>query len=327
MRRFIKGDRKYLHWGITAFVVIAFSILFYMALAYLPSLGKALSALVSILAPFIWGLVISYILLPMMHAMENHAFIPLSRKLYAKNKKNDGSSLARGMSVLTAEIIFLVILAALVWLIIPQLYYSIETMVKNSGEYMDKAENWVLNIFNNNPTVEAYALQAIDKIEDGALSWLQTKLLPQFGNVISNVYAGVYSVFRVLYNLIIGIIVSVYIMARSDAFTAGCRKLLYCIFTIEAAEKIRYSVREIDRTFMTYISSNLYDAAIVGVLCYIFCVIVKMPYACFGNCRNHKHDSVFRPAHRGCSERPDHSVCKSYKMPYLYYFYCCTAAV
>ena len=94
MRRFIKGDRKYLHWGITAFVVIAFSILFYMALAYLPSLGKALSALVSILAPFIWGLVISYILLPMMHAMENHAFIPLSRKLYAKNKKNDGSSLA-----------------------------------------------------------------------------------------------------------------------------------------------------------------------------------------------------------------------------------------
>ncbi len=279
MRRFIKGDRKYLHWGITAFVVIAFSILFYMALAYLPSLGKALSALVSILAPFIWGLVISYILLPMMHAMENHAFIPLSRKLYAKNKKNDGSGLARGMSVLAAEIIFLVILAALVWLIIPQLYNSIETMVKNSGEYMDKAENWVLNIFNNNPTVEAYALQAIDSIEDGALSWLQTKLLPQFGNVISNVYAGVYSVFRVLYNLIIGIIVSVYIMARSDAFTAGCRKLLYCIFTIEAAEKIRYAVREIDRTFMTFISSNLYDAAIVGVLCYIFCVIVKMPYA------------------------------------------------
>ena len=64
MKRQFKWDKKYLYWGITAFCVIAAAILFYMALRYLPALGKGLKALVKILSPFIWGLAISYLVLP-----------------------------------------------------------------------------------------------------------------------------------------------------------------------------------------------------------------------------------------------------------------------
>ena len=65
MRRHFRWDKKYLHWGVTAFCVIACAILFYMALSYLGFLGKAFKSLARILSPFIWGLVIAYLLNPL----------------------------------------------------------------------------------------------------------------------------------------------------------------------------------------------------------------------------------------------------------------------
>ena len=79
MRRIFNWDKKYLYWGVTAFCVIACSILFYMALAYLPTIGTALKALGRILSPFIWGLIICYLLSPMMNFMENRLFLPLGK--------------------------------------------------------------------------------------------------------------------------------------------------------------------------------------------------------------------------------------------------------
>lgn len=69
MKRGFRWDKKYLYWGITAFCVIACAIVFYMALNYLPAVGSAIGKLLSILSPFLWGLVISYLLLPAMRRM------------------------------------------------------------------------------------------------------------------------------------------------------------------------------------------------------------------------------------------------------------------
>lgn len=64
MRKHFRWDKKYLYWGVTAFAVIACAILFYMALNYIPMLGRAIGSLLTILSPFVWGLVISYLLNP-----------------------------------------------------------------------------------------------------------------------------------------------------------------------------------------------------------------------------------------------------------------------
>ena len=66
MRRHFRWDKKYLYWGVTAFLVVAASILFYMALNYLPVLRGAIQTLARILNPFIWGLVFTYLLTPLM---------------------------------------------------------------------------------------------------------------------------------------------------------------------------------------------------------------------------------------------------------------------
>ncbi len=279
MRRHFRWDRKYLYWGITAFCVIAAAILFYMALRFLPDLRKAAGKLLKILSPFIWGFVITYLIAPLMRLLERRVFGPLFRKLFAKNKKSDGSKLARGLAVLVSELAMVTVLTALVYLILPQLYSSIETIVKNGPDYLRDLSAWVNGLLQNYPEITKYVSEALNTLNTDIMSWVSTKLLPGVGNLVTSLIEGGYVVVQGVYNLLIGIIVSIYLLSDLEHFTAALRKLNYSWFSLETAEKVREAVEFTDRTFMGFISGKLLDSAIIGLICYIVCAILNMPYA------------------------------------------------
>lgn len=279
MRRPFKWDKKYLYWGMTAFCVIAASIFFYMALRYLPDIGKWIGGVTKILSPFIWGLVISYLLMPLMRSMEKNIFRPLSLRIFKKSKKHTGKRLARNLSVFMSIMVFLAIIVALVYLILPQLYSSIDTIVKNSPTYLGNLAKWVENLLKDYPEIEQYALNLINNANTNIMKWLEEKVLPELGSLLTNLTAGVYYALKGIYNLIIGIIVSIYILGNIEGFSASARRLTYSLFSLATAEKIRESVAFIDKTFMGFINGKLLDSAIIGLICYIVCAILNMPYA------------------------------------------------
>lgn len=275
MSKWFKFDKKYLSWGITVFCVMACAIVFYMALNHLALLKSLLSKLLKILSPFIWGLVLTYLLTPFMKGAEKNLFLPLSHKI----SKNGGGKLARGLSVLSSEIFLLAVLTALVYLILPQLYSSLETIVLNSNVYLGNVMNWVGRIFEDFPALGNYAEQLLGNLNTGLMDWIKTTLLPGLGSLLTNVTTGVYYVLQALYNLVIGIIVSVYILANLEGFAASGKRLLYGVFNIRTADKIMEVLDFTNRTFMNFLSGKLLDSAIIGLICYICCVILRMPYA------------------------------------------------
>lgn len=279
MRRPFRWDKKYLYWGITAFCVVAAAILFYMALNYIGAVGSAISTLVKILSPFIWGLVISYLLGPLVRTLENKVFRPLASKLYRRNKRSDGHGFARGMSILFSEIIMLAVIAALIYLIIPQLYSSIETIVVNSPTYIDNGTQWLTKLLEDYPEIEEYAVQALGDVNEFLANWLKNTVLPGLGNLITNVGAGVYYVVMAIYNLVIGIIVSVYMLGSKETFKANAKRVMYTLFSVETVKKIFDGLDFTDKTFMGFINGKLLDSAIIGLICYIGCVLLRMPYA------------------------------------------------
>ncbi len=279
MRRHFRWDKKYLYWGITAFCVIAGAILFYMALRFLPALGQLLAKLLRVLSPFIWGLVITYLLTPLMRALERGQFIPLTRRIYKKRWRARGKKLARGLSVLVSELVLLALLTALIYLIIPQLYSSIETIVQNSPTYAANVSSWAENLLKGTPALSAYIDQQLDLINSNLWDWLRNNVLPQLGSFVTSVSTGVMVAVRGVYNLIIGIIVSVYILGNLETFTANGKRLLYSIFSVEAADWIRDGLAFVNKTFMGFINGKLLDSAIIGLICYIVCAILNMPYA------------------------------------------------
>ena len=279
MRRHFRWDKKYLYWGMTAFCVIACAILFYMALNYIGLVGKGLGALARILSPFIWGLIITYLLNPLVKTLQKKCFGPLAERLYRNNKRSSGKGFARGMSVLCAEIVMLAIIAALFYLIIPQLYSSIETIIVNSPVYIEKMTSFVTKVLADYPEIEAYVTSTLGDMNTFLVGWLQSTVLPRMSSLLTNVGAGVYYVLMAIYNLVIGIIVSVYLLGNMETFSANAKPTLYSILTVEAAKKLLEGLDFVDKTFIGFINGKLLDSAIIGIICYVVCAILDMPYA------------------------------------------------
>ena len=281
MRRHFRWDKKYVYWGVTAFLVVAASILFFMALNYLPVLRGGFQKLAAILNPFIWGLVFTYLLAPLMRSLERSCFYPLGKKLHKKNEQA-ARSFGRGLAVLISIIVLIAVLTALVYMILPQLYSSIETIVTNSPSYLENLGIWVDQTLKDFPAVADFVEARIKELNtnlgNDLFGWVRDNVLPQLGNFVTNVTSGVYSVVRAVYNLVIGIIVSVYLLNGIEHYGAAFKRMLYSIFNIESAEKLLDVIRFTDRTFMGFINGKLLDSAIIGLICYIVCAILNMPY-------------------------------------------------
>ena len=279
MKRF-RWDKKYLHWGVTAFCVVAASILFYMLLNHLTGVRVALRRLVSILSPFVWGLVIAYLLYPLMKIYQRGLFLPLARRIYKNKPRADAavSRLARGLSVFLCIISLLVIVGGVVWLVVPQLYASLEKLVTNSSDYMAKADAWITRLLADYPNLDAAISGMLGDMSDGLVKWVTERLLPQMQGIITNLTVNLYYVLRGLYNIAIGVVVSIYVLYSRESFSVHCKRVLYCIFSLEAAEKILNAVKFVNQVFMGFISGKILDSLIIGVICYIGCSILRTPY-------------------------------------------------
>lgn len=276
MKRF-GGDRKYLYWGVTAFAVIACSIIFYLLLSRWPGVLQALSAFVHIIAPFIWGFAITYLLRPAMVFFERTVTNPLGDRLF-KDDHRRSFGFGRAVAIILAELLMLFIVGALLWLILPQIYSSINSIVQNSQSYYETIVNWVTRTFEDYPELKNGVVSLLDSASDRLTQWATDTLLPQMTNLIGSITSGVYTFVRGIYYVAVGIIVSFYVLFNKEAVATGAKRVLYCIFTVEAAEKILEGVRFTDKTFMDFISGKILDSAIIGILCYICCSLMNMPY-------------------------------------------------
>ena len=278
MRRRFRWDKKYLYWGVTAFLVIAAAILFCMILLNLPWVRKTISGVAKILSPFIWGFVITYLIAPLMKLLERRAFGPLCTRLFRKNQKNDGRRLARALSVAFSVLILVAILVGIISMMVPSRIDSIRTIIQNWDLYYETVTGYIAQFQVKHPDVYEVVGQTLNKITGDINSWGES-LLPKAVEYLTSFLEGTWGVLLGVYNLIIGIIVSIYVLNDLEKFTAAFRRWLYSIFSVENAERVREAIAFTDRTFMGFITGKLLDSAIIGLICYIVCAILNMPYA------------------------------------------------
>ena len=80
-------------------------------------------------------------------------------------------------------------------------------------------------------------------------------------------------------DFLVGIIVSVYMLAMKEQSLARCCKLLYGVCKDDHARWIARAVRRADGIFSGFVRGKLLDSLIIGILCLIGCTLLKMPYA------------------------------------------------
>ena len=264
--------KPYLYGMLAGFGAIALSIIFFFLIYRFDGFGSAISTLTGILMPFIYGAVIAYLLKPVCNSIENflRRFIP---------EKMNG--LINALSVALTILFGLLLVYALVMMIVPQLITSVTTLYYTAQANITKFMNWAnhLEFIENNEQIMELLNSAYAALNTNLDTWIKNTLLPSMQNIVSGAAIGVLNVVTVAKNLIIGIIVAVYMLASRKRFVQQGKLVLHSIVRPRWAQLITEEVKYADKMFGGFINGKIMDSAIIGVLCYIGCLIFKFPSA------------------------------------------------
>lgn len=277
MRSF-KWNQKYLYAGVTAFFVIIACIAFYWIIQRWSGVRMAFSTFLGILNPIIGGFILAYLLTPFVKFYEAKLFAPLGRKIFG-TKENRIHGFGRGMAIFLAIIVLIAIISGVISLIIPQLYTSIQSIVVNMSPNIQKAEDWANKWLDSFPSVKQTFNEVVGNLGDKLTQWAKDSLLPQMNDIVTSVSMGLINVVKGIADVIIAVVFSVYVMYSRERFVASGKKILYSIFSVRHVKQILNALRYTDKSFMGFFTGKLLEALVVGVLCYIGCLIFGIPDA------------------------------------------------
>ena len=272
----LRWDNQHVRWGVTSFLVIAASMLFYYGVFHMKTLITGIQTFLGILTPIVYGVVIAFLLTPVLNFLEKKIIYPLlARKEVSVGKK--GRKAIRWACVILCMFLFLALIYALIMMILPELIRSIMGLIYSFPAYVKVIQKW-LQSFIEKWNLNSDALDTLNQSITTAQDYLTTNILPQMQEMLKNISAGVFELINFLKNFLIGAIVSLYLMADKEGFIAKAKMLTYAIFNTQHANFIIHSMRFTNRTFIGFFSGKILDSAIIGVLCYIGMNFLNMPY-------------------------------------------------
>lgn len=270
-------DKRYFHIGLTAFLVIAASMLFYYGIFHMNTLIRGIKTLLGIMAPIIYGLVIAYVLSPVVNFMEGSMIYPILNRRNVTLPKR-GKRVVRWCTVLLSMVLLILVIYTLIMMILPQLIRSIVSIIYAFPTYVDVVRSWLDSIVERGWDTDGEILEMINQISGHIQDYLTNNILPQMQSLLKNISNGVFDVITVVKNFLIGAIVSIYVLADKEIFVAKCKMVVYAVFSTSTANTIIHSMRFTHQTFGGFFSGKILDSAIIGVLCYIGVTLMNMPY-------------------------------------------------
>ncbi len=264
--------KPYLYGMLAGFGAISLSILFFFLIYRFQGFGDAISKLTGILMPFIYGAVIAYLLKPVCNCVENFL-----RRLLPEKMGTAANMLAVAISLLFG----ILVVYALFMMIVPQLITSVTTLYYTARNNLNDFVDWASHqeIIASNQKLLDFIETSYDNLQDTLDNLVRTKLVPSMQSILSGAALGVMSFVTFLKNIVIGVIVSVYLLASRKKFGQQCKMILYSLIKPRWADIILEEVLYADKMFGGFINGKILDSAIIGVLCYIACLIFKFPSA------------------------------------------------
>ena len=170
------------------------------------------------------------------------------------------------------------ILYAFFSMLLPQLYESVVGIVDNAETYYTSIDRWVTNILEDNPEIQSYVDSALGKIYDFINNWITTTFLQDVQKLLTTLTSSVVAFVKGFMNFLIGFVASIYILWSKETFQAQSKKIIVALLSPKGADHVFYLGRNIYRVFNGFVIGKIVDSAIIGVLCYIGILILKMPY-------------------------------------------------
>lgn len=268
----IERNQKYFTIARYATLTIIISALAILAIFNFDALTSRLSFITTVTTPIIIGIFAAYLLNPLMTRLENGMF-----GKWARSEKRAARTRARAFALTLTMLFILSMIILLLMLVLPQLIQNIVLFFNNLNGYFDHIHEFIDNISKKVPFLKELLADPLDDLSE-FLTGIWNNHSSEIMDFAGNIASGVMSVLDAMKNVFLGLTISIYLLAKKEMFIGQSKKMVFAFVKPEKAQRFLGVCREASKKFLGSIIGKIVEAFIVGILIFVACWIVGIPY-------------------------------------------------
>lgn len=259
-------DKKMIRYIIRVLLLV---ILFIWALINLDSVIKSIGKVLSLFSPFLIGGAIAFLI--------NIVLNPLER-CWKEVFKKAPAKLTRPVCLTLSTLLVFGILFAVVFMMIPSLRESADEFIRNFPFYVKEIEHWWADTIHfaakYNIILPEYAINS-DLLIEKIASFINS----ESSGIITVTWGAATSVLSFLVDVLLGFVFALYLLVKKEVVVAHLKKLVVTVLPHKKAQRFLNIASLTNQTFTNFVSGQLTEAIIIGVLCFLGMLILRIPYA------------------------------------------------
>ncbi|MEG2506601.1 MAG: AI-2E family transporter [Longicatena sp.] len=241
--------------------IITFTIGLIWVILNINEVVDALFIVIALCKPFIYGFSIAYV-------------FNLPLKFFLKKLPDSLGKLKKGVAALLSLLIIGIILSFIFRIVVPQVVDSISMLIASIPGYFSSIQKTMEQMILDKDIPQ----EVFEQI--GAYSQqIQETLLNILKHGLPEIYSLATGFASSIANIFLALVIAVYLTVSKNKLIEQLKRFFYA-FTSEKVNTYAIKVvRLTNKTFSAFITGQLIEAIIIGVLCYIGCLILRFPYA------------------------------------------------
>jgi len=249
----MKNSKWKLTQRVASNIIVVFAgVAFFLALSNFDAVKGQLVSWVRIIAPFIWGLALAYLLDGPVRFFE---------------KKFHGH---RGFAIVLACVLAVIVVSFLIGMVVPQVVESLMMLLNRVPEYMEN-----LNQFIKSSNIN------LDGAEEliGSYQELLTRVTGLISAMLPKVVGYGMAIGSGLVSAITAVISSIYMLMSKDKLLRQLKKVVLAAFPLPRARRVLEECHHANQVFSGFINGKLIDSTIIGIICFVGMSLFRMPFA------------------------------------------------
>ena len=262
-----ESNKKYFTISVYALAVLVIAALVIRALFMWGSTVQGIRAFFRMMSPFIAGALIAFVLNPLVKYLDSSFF---GERLHMKK-----GGLRGALAIAVVYVVFLGLVVLFFAFLVPNIVQSsieLWPSIKNAAVNL---QHFVMGLEQQYPDIDFTALNnAIQRIGEDFLNF--DKIREAIASVVPVIFSTSMSIVRGVFNIIISIVTSVYLLGDSGRFARAMRRFAYAILPNRVGYRTIHTVKECGKIFQNFISGKAVDSLIIGILCFILMTILRI---------------------------------------------------
>ncbi|MCR5587063.1 MAG: AI-2E family transporter [Lachnospiraceae bacterium] len=258
-------NSKYFTISVYSIITCLIIALIFKTIFFWSSTSEAVGNLLSTLSPFLIGILIAFLINPLVNWIRNTVLI---KWLHIRNR-----ALNRLLAIFISY--FIVVSVAIVGFIyiIPEFINSLSLLIEQIPSWGKSVTGFVNKLADRHPEMD---FNYVRKLIDNADSTVQKYLSDFLKSTTATIYVTGVSIIKFIFNLIVAIIVSCYLLIDKKMTSRSIRRIIYAFFEKERAERISRVLRSTITTFSNFFDGKMIDSLIIGILCFVSMMIISL---------------------------------------------------